>query len=247
MPTMMLRSCFLLLFLSLAHAQTDYIPCSDPCNGGDVNYELTASVRIMKMLNYTYKGRTYSTDSSDSFMGPTMHVRPGQTLWIKLINNMTEDDIGPNQVSIQDYWNMLQHPGEKIKYQYYKKPVSDPSLLKVDEPNIPHAFQATNLHLHGLDIDVHMFDPVGTHDPKAPHIAVYPGQCYCYRFTVPDHQPGGMYWYHPHLHGSTALQIWSGMLGLLYVDGPLQDELANYGYYQLARVCHLGSSFPECR
>jgi len=37
-----------------------------------------------------------------------------------------------------------------------------------------------------------------------------------------------MYWYHPHLHGATALQMWGGMLGVLYVDGPLESELAAY-------------------
>jgi FtsP/CotA-like multicopper oxidase with cupredoxin domain len=116
--------------------------------------------------------------------------------------------------------------------QYYKKPVASPELMKVDTVNIPKNFDATNLHLHGLDIEVHMFDPVGTHNPKAPHIAIEPEQCYCYRFNIPEHHPPGLYWYHPHLHGSTALQIWSGMLGLLYVEGPLEQELASYGVTQ---------------
>merc|ERR1711971_160179 len=38
-----------------------------------------------------------------------------------------------------------------------------------------------------------------------------------------------MYWYHPHVHGSTAVQMWGGMMGLLYVDGQLEEELMNYG------------------
>ena len=217
--------------------ETDYIPCSATCNGGDVNYELTTSIRTMELMGYTYRGRTYSTPDSDTFMGPTMHVKPGQSIWIKLINNMTDYDdegikdqpFGPKDVTVNDYWKMLQSPGEKIKYQYYKKPVATPELMQVDTPNIPHNFDSTNLHLHGLDVEVHMFDPVNTHNPDAKHIAVGPGECYCYRFNVPAHQPGGMYWYHPHLHGSAAIQIWSGMLGLLYVDGPLEDELASYG------------------
>lgn len=211
--------------------KTDFIDCSHPCDGGDVNYELVASVRTMKMLNYTYRGRTYSSpdDGDNNFMGPTMRVKPGQTLHIKLVNNMKDTELGPHEVTVTDYWKMLQNPGENIKYQYYKKAVSDPALMKADTPNIPKNFDATNLHLHGLDIEVHMFDPVNTHDPTAPHIQIEPGECYCYRFTVPEHQPSGMYWYHPHLHGSTALQIWSGMLGLLYVEGPLEDELKSYG------------------
>lgn len=210
-------------------AKTDFIPCSESCNGGDVNYDLVASIRIMPLLNYTYKGRTYSSPLDETtIMGPTMRVRPGQSLWIKLTNNMTED-IGPKPPTAQDYWNMLQNPGEHIKYQRYKRRVSDPSLMKVDEPNMPHGFDVTNLHLHGLDVQVHMFDPVGTHNPDAPHIGIKPGECYCYRFHVPDHHPGGMYWYHPHVHGSTAIQMWSGMIGLLYVEGPLEEELGHYG------------------
>jgi FtsP/CotA-like multicopper oxidase with cupredoxin domain len=241
----MFQARFLLFFLSLAAVgshvvigaskgtgpptETDYIPCSETCDGGDVNYNLTASVRTMKLMDYTYRGRTFSTEGSDSFMGPTMRVKPGQSIWIKMINNMDDASMGPNDVTVDDYWKMLQNPGEKIKYQYYKKTVADPSLMQVDTPNIPKNFDVTNLHLHGLDIEVHMFDPVNTHNPDASHIAIRPGECYCYRFNVPDHQPGGLYWYHPHLHGSAAVQIWSGMLGLLYVEGPLEDELARYG------------------
>ncbi|CAB9517969.1 Multicopper oxidase mco [Seminavis robusta] len=207
---------------------TDFIDCNSPCNGGDANYELTASIRTMPMMNYTYKGRTYSREGDDTFMGPTMRVAPGQSLWIKLRNEIPMD-LNPKQVEIEEYWEMLKKPGEKIKYQYYKEPVSKPEYMKVDHPNIPHNFDATNLHLHGLDVEVHMFDPVNTHNPDAPHISIEPGQCYCYRFNVPHHHPGGMYWYHPHLHGSTALQMWGGMLGVFYVDGPLEDEMAAFG------------------
>jgi FtsP/CotA-like multicopper oxidase with cupredoxin domain len=219
---------------------TDYIDCNDPCNGGDVNYELRASVKTMPMQfgNYTYRGRTFAPDdefeSQDrpaSYMGPTMRVKPGQSLWIKLINDMdgATDDIGPQAVSEDNYWKMLQQPGEKIKYQYYKKPVDQPSNMIVDRPNIPGHWDVTNLHLHGLDVEVHMFDPVGTHNPEAPHVAVHPGQCYCYRFQIPDHHPDGLYWYHPHLHGSSAVQLWGGMMGLLIVEGNLERELADYG------------------
>ena len=92
---------------------TDFIPCSDPCNGGDVNYELVTSVRTFPLMNYTYRGRTYSTPDSDSFMGPTLRVQPGQSLWIKLRNDMHDtSSIGPKDPTARDYWNMLQNPGE---------------------------------------------------------------------------------------------------------------------------------------
>jgi len=215
--------------------------------------QLTAVIRTVQLLdNRTYRGRMYARtgtggDDDDEVMGPTLRVKPGQSLWIKLRNNMTRDAGDDNnydrnvfgaktEVTVEDYWRMLQNPGEKIKYQYYKKGVAAPGEMKVDAVNVPKKFDSTNLHLHGLDIEVHMFDPVGTHDPHATHVSVDPGRCYCYRFNIPDHHPTGLYWYHPHLHGSTAIQIWGGMLGLLYVDArdgeeekSLERELARYG------------------
>ena len=91
---------------------TDYISCNDPCNGGDVNYELVTSVRTFPLMNYTYRGRTYSTPDSESFMGPTMRVKPGQSLWIKFKNEMSDPNIGPKDPSALDYWRMLQDPGK---------------------------------------------------------------------------------------------------------------------------------------
>ena len=74
-----------------------------------------------------------------------------------------------------------------------------------------------------------MFDPVNTHNPLAPHVRVKPNQCYCYRFDVPEDHPEGMYWYHPHLHGSTAIQLWSGMMGLIYVEK--EDDSSKSRHY----------------
>lgn len=96
---------------------TDFIPCSDTCDGGDVNYELVTSVRTFPLMNYTYRGRTYSTPDSDSFMGPTMRVKPGQSLWIKFRNEMNDASIGPKDPTALDYWRMLQNPG--ACYLYY--------------------------------------------------------------------------------------------------------------------------------
>ena len=214
---------------------TNFIDCLDPCQGGDVNYELTASVRTMELLNYTYRGRTFSKEGSNSIRGPTMRVQPGQSLWIKLRNELDKADFlgSSDSVTVDDYWNMVQSPGESINYQYQQNhPVGDASRMTVDTANMPGKFDSTNLHLHGLEVDVHLFDPIGTRDPQAPEIVVAPGHCYCYQFHIPDYHPPGLYWYHPHLHGATAataIQLWSGMFGLLYVEGPLEDELAAYG------------------
>jgi FtsP/CotA-like multicopper oxidase with cupredoxin domain len=248
---------------------TDFIDCNDPCNGGDANYELVASVQTIQMAfgNHTYRGRTFARPDPltgrvpfGEHMGPTITVQPGQSLWIKFRNELfttaatatssstststskqtgygvsaasaevPEEPLLPKNVTIEDYWIRLQNPGEKIKYQRYKKAVASPDLMEVDWSNIPGKYDNTNLHLHGLDVEVHMFDPVGTHNPEAPHISIQPGQCYCYRFQLPEDHPDGMYWYHPHVHGSSAVQLWGGMMGLVKVEGNLMNELSGYG------------------
>lgn len=73
---------------------------------------------------------------------------------------------------------------------------------------------ATNLHFHGLMIPptCHQDDVLGTFiDPSdAP---------FEYKFTVPENEPPGLYWYHPHVHGFTKEQVLGGASGALIVDG----------------------------
>jgi FtsP/CotA-like multicopper oxidase with cupredoxin domain len=89
--------------------------------------------------------------------------------------------------------------------------------------NVPHMFDSTNLHLHGLDVIPHLFEPVGTGNPLAKMIDVMPGQCYDYEFKIPVDQPPGLSWYHPHHHGSTAVQAVSGMAGPLITYGDIDE------------------------
>jgi suppressor of ftsI len=93
----------------------------------------------------------------------------------------------------------------------------------IDPLNNPHAFNTTNLHVHGLQVIPHLFEPVGSVNPKAPMIAVAPGQSLSYEFKLPADHPSGLYWYHPHYHGSAGVQIVNGMAGLILVKGPIDD------------------------
>lgn len=74
--------------------------------------------------------------------------------------------------------------------------------------NLP---EATNLHLHGLHV------PPSVDDPLA---LVQPGESRLYEFTIPKGS-AGTYWYHPHVHGRVAPQLYAGLAGLLVVEGPL--------------------------
>lgn len=75
----------------------------------------------------------------------------------------------------------------------------------------------TNLHTHGLHVS-----PAGNSDNVLLDIA--PNETFDYEIKIPpDHVPG-TYWYHAHMHGSTATQVASGMEGALIVMG---DQVPN--------------------
>jgi len=89
--------------------------------------------------------------------------------------------------------------------------------------NVPHDLDATNLHVHGLDVRPHLFAPLGTSNLDAPMIAIRSGEHLDYTFDIPHDQPAGLYWYHAHHHGSTAVQAVTGMAGAIIVPGPIDD------------------------
>lgn len=73
--------------------------------------------------------------------------------------------------------------------------------------NLP---EATNLHLHGLHVSPSVDDPFAE---------IQPGETRLYEFTLPDFA-SGTFWYHPHLHGKVAEQLYAGLLGTIIVEGP---------------------------
>ncbi|AWN45222.1 L-ascorbate oxidase [Methylobacterium terrae] len=79
-------------------------------------------------------------------------------------------------------------------------------------PNTPHCANSTNLHSHGLWVS-----PAGNGDNVL--VSVDPKQSFTYYYDLPDDHPSGTFWYHTHRHGSTALQVSSGMAGALIVRG----------------------------
>ncbi|HEX8165195.1 MAG TPA: multicopper oxidase domain-containing protein [Beijerinckiaceae bacterium] len=89
--------------------------------------------------------------------------------------------------------------------------------------DVPHQFDATNLHLHGMDVIPHLFEPVGTSNPLAQMISIRSGEQKDYVFDVPASQPPGLYWYHPHHHGSTVVQAVTGMAGAMIVYGAIDE------------------------
>ncbi len=83
-------------------------------------------------------------------------------------------------------------------------------------------FNITNLHTHGLHVS-----------PQPPQddvlLNVMP-QCESQvDIKIPAGHHPGTYWYHAHRHGSTAIQLSSGMAGALIIEGRLDAELRQRG------------------
>lgn len=134
-------------------------------------------------------------------------------------------------------------PGAKLKFHIDNQlpPYDSSAWHSLGLPhnvlhNIPHDLNTTNLHVHGLEVIPHLFEPVGTSDQSAHMIAIEPGAQKDYTFELPDDHPTGLYWYHPHHHGSTAVQVANGMAGVIIVEGAIDEvpEIAAAQDYVLA-------------
>ena len=68
------------------------------------------------------------------------------------------------------------------------------------------------MHFHGLHVS-----PTGNSDNVLLNIA--PQTHFEYEVNIPFDHPSGTFWYHPHRHGSTAMQVASGASGPLIVRG----------------------------
>jgi len=97
-----------------------------------------------------------------------------------------------------------------------------------DQPhivNIPSQFNTTNLHTHGLHVspsspsdNVYLeILPQGTDAKYADGVTSFVGS-FTYTYDLKNHTPG-TFWYHPHRHGSVAVQVASGAAGALIVRG----------------------------
>lgn len=71
--------------------------------------------------------------------------------------------------------------------------------------------EATNLHVHGLHVS-----PEGNGDN--PFVTIEPGEHFDYSYQLPPDHPAGSYWYHPHLHGTVADQVFGGLYGAIVVE-----------------------------
>lgn len=110
--------------------------------------------------------------------------------------------------------SIVARPGDTLRVRLSNAlPAEDPSCeAHPSNINISQCFNSTNLHTHGFWVS-----PAGNSDNV--FLTLRPGVSFEYEYNIPADHPAGKFWYHPHLHGSTALQVASGMVGALILRG----------------------------
>lgn len=134
-------------------------------------------------------------------ISPNLRLKPGDLLILHLKNDLTDLDpkAGPKSAAAN---HMHAH------MQANKGNNNDPCMSGVMTAT------STNLHFHGLTIPpvCHQDDVVKTSvSPRDPPFE--------YRFRIPADEPPGLYWYHPHIHGFSKVQVLGGASGALIVEG----------------------------
>ena len=73
---------------------------------------------------------------------------------------------------------------------------------------------STNMHFHGLNVP-----PVCHQDDVINTIIQSGDPSFQYSIQIPANEPPGLYWYHPHPHGNTSVQVGGGASGAIIVEG----------------------------
>ena len=84
-------------------------------------------------------------------------------------------------------------------------------------------FNSTNLHTHGLHVTPGLVSAgvYGDYVMDDPELGIQPGQSRQHEYAIGTDHPPGAYWYHPHLHGASSIQVGSGMAGALIIKGEI--------------------------
>lgn len=151
--------------------------------------------------------------------GPTLRARVGDRIRVTL-----ENHIDPSQFP----------PTSDTACNVRRNPNPPPGNWYPGRDRFPacfHGDNTTNLHYHGSHVS-----PEGSGDNVL--VEVRPGETFENDFVLTKNdslpprfaaeQPPGTHWYHPHKHGSVALQVINGMAGAFIVEGDVDDELNRF-------------------
>lgn len=167
--------------------------------GGELAFDLKLGYSDGKIGEDNVRLRTYNGD----LVGPTLVARPGDTLRVRLENTLP----CPEGRTCTCRPDPCAGGGESPAAHEHA------ALSGVPPKSV---FNDTNLHTHGLHVSPNC-------NSDNVFVDVEPGCGFSFEFKIPATHPAGTFWYHPHVHGSTALQVSSGAEGALIIRGDFDE------------------------
>ncbi len=135
----------------------------------------------------------YCYTDADGHESPNLRLRPGDLLILNLKNDLTDLKSGRSDA----------RPAHHIHASAENNCTAGMMTST-----------STNLHFHGLTI------PAVCHQDDVLQTSIQPGDPpFQYKFRIPENEPPGLYWYHPHIHGFTKVQVLGGASGAIIVEG----------------------------
>ena len=152
------------------------------------------------LLQYLEECYVYQSPSG-AVEAPTLRLNPGDQLYLGLTNRLTYVPPPPPGPPAMAGMN---HAMIGMERKTANDPCSGGTTVST----------STNIHFHGLNIapkcheDEIVYTIVENTDPT-----------FQYHIQIPMNDSPGMYWYHPHVHGTATLQLNGGAAGALIVGG----------------------------
>jgi FtsP/CotA-like multicopper oxidase with cupredoxin domain len=197
---LLLTSLCLVLWRAELRAQDPSQPCPRPPPGTAViepqdvrSHDGVLKVELTARNARQSDGSTrYCYVDANGDESPTLRANPGDLVILSFKNNLTNFDSAASSASAHPHTH-----GES-------GPCSGGLMTR----------ESANLHFHGLTI------PSACHQDDVLKTAIQPGDPpFEYRFRIPENEPPGLYWYHPHIHGFTKEQVLGGASGAIIVEG----------------------------
>jgi len=129
------------------------------------------------------------------------------------------------------------HPGDTIKMSVTNMVPSAPGapseVISNDTTvcgNATMTVTSVNVHFHGTNTAPRC------HSDEVIRTLINSGETFEYKINIPGDEPPGMYWYHPHVHGTSSVAVEGGACGAIIVEGIENIQPAVVGLPQRVMV-----------
>lgn len=145
----------------------------------------------------------------DGTQSPTLRLHPGDLLILHLTDRLADFETAVGGANaVQGSAKQGSGMGGMSMTMDMKPATSDPCTRGT------MSAVATNLHFHGLTV------PPVCHEDDVLKTSILPSDPpFEYRFRIPENEPPGLYWYHPHIHGFSEVAVLGGASGALIIEG----------------------------